>query len=265
MTAYWPLNEGSGSTAADAAGSGLNLARDVIGGAWDPVLKKFGASALKWSGVVEDGHCFAYRPDTPINMGTVHSAACWVNGWDGTGGVLIGGDGSLNRFFLYVEVDHVFYSNGDVRPVPHGGLSGSHHLCVTRDGPIVRFYKDGVMLPPPDPLTVPTPMECYSIGGFRPFWTGVVKFHGTIDDVRLWNHALSAAQVAELFALNPDASPEPGVSPSTGSSYLINVTMRGQGVSKIELIRAARAAYPGIPVNASLRAYCQAYVDSLAP
>jgi hypothetical protein len=81
------------------------------------------------------------------------------------------------------------------------------NLCATFDGQTRRFYVDGVRIAsitsPPAPVVLGKPLY---IGALK--YSNVVDsfFHGAIDDIRIYNRALSDNEVHLLF-LSAAASP----------------------------------------------------------
>jgi hypothetical protein len=76
-----------------------------------------------------------------------------------------------------------------------------HHIAVTRSGSTVTFYIDGVNAGSAamsggfanNPTTV-------RVGTDGPAWSSVSMFHGSMDDVRIYNVGLTAAQIQALQA-----------------------------------------------------------------
>jgi hypothetical protein len=81
--------------------------------------------------------------------------------------------------------------------------TGWHHVAVTRSGSALNFYIDGADagasaasggLP-----NNPSPLR---IGTDGPAWDSKSMFHGSIDDVRIYNRGLSAAEI-QMVMLGP--------------------------------------------------------------
>ena len=76
-------------------------------------------------------------------------------------------------------------------------LNEWHHIVGTADGSTLKLYVDGVLrgstaitVNPPsnnDPLTIGS------------FFSSQRSFNGTIDEVRIWNRALSASEISNLY------------------------------------------------------------------
>ena len=89
-----------------------------------------------------------------------------------------------------------------------------HHLSMTWDGTTFSAYKDGTLLSSAaQTLTPSTGTGILAIGSQRPFTGTSIRFtDGQIDDVRVYNRALSATEIARLAAGN---QPETGLATYT--------------------------------------------------
>lgn len=90
------------------------------------------------------------------------------------------------------------------------------HLCATFDGAIRRFYRDGLRIAS---ITSPTPPKTddpVRIGALEGTVGDVQRyFQGAIDELRIYNRALSEEEVRLLYL---SARPAPQSSTSTGSN-----------------------------------------------
>jgi hypothetical protein len=190
--AYWPFSEATGTTAADASGNGHTATLNH--GTWDTsALKKFGAAALANT---EGGYGASV---TEITLGTVYTIAYWVNGWGGSldGKTLTG----TNCYATYQTSTNMWHAAGGnlAAAGAHGGLTGSHHVVVTRDGTAVRFYKDGVLLT----ATTIAGGAAFKVDAISGALDGTDPLIATLDDVRLYSTALTGGEVLALYALVP--------------------------------------------------------------
>jgi hypothetical protein len=115
--------------------------------------------------------------------------------------------GLANSYALYYRDDT------DQMALSVAGLSGSpvlatasiedaqwHHAVGTYDGSNLRLYLDGVLIGSPLPATGSItdngePLQIgYEADGF-----GASPFNGDIDEVRIYNRALSATEIAKLY------------------------------------------------------------------
>lgn len=80
-----------------------------------------------------------------------------------------------------------------------------HHACVTYDGVNVRLYKDGIEIPESPlatggatPATSTNPL----VIGDNSFFTTHLYFTGDLDEVYIWDEAISEAEVIALYENN---------------------------------------------------------------
>jgi hypothetical protein len=219
LVGYWPFDEGSGTMAADASPSGndgtLTGTADWEAGKFRNAFNFDGSSYFDVSRPVEEDFTIcAWFKTTGVGGGGAHfefmaiadSELEVINDGDfgfgidsdgrlGYGG---GGDGGAFDFVNVLSVD----------PVNDGAW---HHGCVTRnatDG-VARLYLDGV-LEDSDTLTT-DPMNgnpVLRLGGFQDSGGNAKNFVGMIDEMRVYDRALSPGDVAALYAFDPTASTE---------------------------------------------------------
>ncbi len=127
--------------------------------------------------------------DQSVGLNQVYSGP--NNGWTGGGYSAVG--------------ENQFYATGVLPPT-----NAWTHLVVTCDNSLLKLYVDGQLA------------GSVSVAGKTPFYgTGTVAatiggrstliqyFDGDIDDLRLYNRALSAAEVTELYTNAPPCEPAP--------------------------------------------------------
>jgi hypothetical protein len=198
LIGYWPFDEGSGTTTADTSGSGYNGV--LSGTAWTVGKINAALSFNGSAGVV-----------TPaIALGNTFSISTWVNPaavsqtpygriaetrYDS--GFFLGLSSSGNRFKFIVNTG-VTGSCGAAFGCAEGGTvsAGWHLVTGTYDGTTGRLYVDGALVAS-DTFTAPanTNLPLY-IGRY---FGGGYGWNGAIDEVRLYNKALSAAEIGQLF------------------------------------------------------------------
>lgn len=79
-----------------------------------------------------------------------------------------------------------------------------HHLVGVYDGASGRIYVDGVLVGESASVGVPSVARIWKIGNVSGGGTGEGFFHGSIDDVRVYNRALSSDEVQRIFARRHD-------------------------------------------------------------
>jgi len=94
-----------------------------------------------------------------------------------------------------------------------------YHIAATWDGLTVRIYVDGVVDNDPSDLrgdTLGTDTRPFYIGGR----SGADLFDGTLDDIRIYNRALSDAQASGLFnGIDPIFVKAENPEPADGATY----------------------------------------------
>ena len=198
LIGHWKLDDGVGATAVDSAASSDGT---VTNATW--TTGQLGG-ALELDG--SNGSVSV--PSTPtLQLTSALTIAGWVKGdfWgSGTDVDIIArkGDGDPNNYQFAIKngLATMFLDDSN-----SGGLSGNtvlntgqwYHVAATWDGSEVRIYVDGVLdKTPPDVRggTIGTDTRPLYIGG-----RGTADvLDGIVDDVRIYNRALSAAEVAAL-------------------------------------------------------------------
>lgn len=202
LVGHWPLDEGSGITALDSSANGNHgTLRNTSGNPWIGSGQINGA--LAFDGVDDDvdmGTAAALRPSTFTVAAWIRpdaSASDW--GW-------IAGEGdnfgiAVNRFnfddFLF------YYYNGSgwvFDLVPAAGLHDGdwHHVAGVLDAAnnTMRLFIDSeeVAVRPTSGAISYAKLSGFRVGSMN----GQRHFDGDIDDVRLYNRALSEAEVAAI-------------------------------------------------------------------
>lgn len=194
---YWPFSEGTGTVVDETMG---HSAYDFLltGGTWTTgqqgaALANSGAgSAADFGGAI-------------LDLGSVYSIGVWIRNWDGSNdGVILAGVSGHYAWYLDATDAYHSASGGNFVTVPHGGgLSGSswRHLAVVRNGATVQFYKNGTPLGAAQTLGAGgTALQLRALGGYS---DGTFGFAADVDDLRIYDVALSAAEVRALVSRFP--------------------------------------------------------------
>ncbi|UCG55764.1 MAG: tetratricopeptide repeat protein [Phycisphaerales bacterium] len=213
LIGWWKLDEGSGSTVADSSGRGADgTVRNTEGG--------LGSGGSVWCADPERGTVLSFGGDDNtgayVSAGTVPAMyptggftwAFWAkqdgNPIDQRYDVVVGNRFSDTHQFIKFTPTRFEYVNRDVRndinydDIPEG--IWMHHVVV-KDGTNLTYYRDGVES---GTSTVTTNIEA------NPFYFGgdIVsagsssageRWRGYIDDVRIYNHAISEAEITALY------------------------------------------------------------------
>jgi hypothetical protein len=234
IVGQWHLDEGSGTVASDSSGNGND--GTVLGGAsW--VAGRFG-SALRFNGTTA-------VVDVPNSPSLEPPAGVTVSAWveeSGTPGayryIIAKGESACHSasYGLYTGASgglafYVYNGSGDSYVVsPNAGPSlwdGGWHLVVgTYDGAAVHLFVDGNEVGSGTARSGPIPYPSADsndlfIGGYPDAqnFSGCQagSFLGVIDEVNLWNRALSPQEVSSLMPKTSGGSPGGGQTPPGGS------------------------------------------------
>ena len=212
LSGYWAFNEGSGTTAADSSGNG-NTASLVNGVSW--VGGKIG-DAVAANGTNQ----YVTIPAVNLSATNAVTLTSWVNRtYSTSGGHVLFEDspnynGSTTGFGVFPDDN----SCGGIQAGVHGNVgyvancynqpsSGVwHHLAFVFDkskagAAEVSFYLDGVLQTATRSLVTSTntnnfgsnPIYVFSRGGTGEYATG------TVDELRIYNSALTAGQIQQIY------------------------------------------------------------------
>ena len=225
LVGWWRLDEGSGTTAYDSSGSG-NDARFEGAPVWVDSGKLGGA--LKFNGVSD----YLAAPDSEsLDIGGDQlSIAAWINGedWPGANHILrkISDMDTSSIYMLRVQPDTVrVYLNTSAGEVIVDGTTPLApnewaHIAVTYDCADARIYVDGQL---DGSMSVTGELSQSNnelrVGRGEP----AGYFMGMLDDVRLYNHALTEDELVSAMEGGGAAYPSAG-SPNPSNGAMIEVT-----------------------------------------
>jgi glucose/arabinose dehydrogenase len=197
LVAAYGFNEGSGTTLGDSSGNNLN--GTIAGAAWN-ASGKYG-SALTFDGIND---LVTVADAAALDLTTGMTLEAWVNpsalgGWRN---VLIKERPGGEVYNLYASGDasapQVFIVTGgspaDARGSTQLVLNTWSHVAATYDGSVLRIFVNGAQV------------GSRNVGGSILTSAGVLRiggngiwgefFAGRIDDVRIYNRALSASEIS---------------------------------------------------------------------
>jgi len=199
LVGYWAMDEGSGSAAGDASGNG-STGTLVNGPAWTG--GRIGAAALSfdgWSAYVQVGA----KPS--LVMSSAMTIGVWARRSSTGTGILVNKEGEYE----------VGVANGEVRWAVQNTIPGWNwvytgyvpplnewtHLTLVYDNGVVRTYANGGLVHTYNGAgaigdNMPT-LNDFRIGGRQ---LGPEYFAGALDEVRVYNRAVSTAEIVELAA-----------------------------------------------------------------
>jgi hypothetical protein len=229
LIAYWKFDEGSGTTTGDASGNG-NSGTLVNGSVWS--AGRVG-KALLFDGINDH---VTVADSNSLDLSSAFTLSAWVNPastFTDFRSILV----KNYSYYLYASVASYC---GDGTPL--GGFSGITaqtacqpsplpvntwtHLAVTYNGSTLTFYRDGVAV------------ATSSASGTLSPTTGVLQiggsqfgeyFKGLIDEVRIYNKALSATEIQTAYqqdsgGTSPTVSP---VIPGTNQPFSFSLANSG--------------------------------------
>jgi hypothetical protein len=201
FVSWWKFDEGSGTTAYDSAGANngtLNGDPNWVTGQID--------GALSFDGVDDYVDCGS---DSSLDITDAITVGAWVKQPNfGSGGTIAGktnGDSVNAGYGLFSYTDGLefnFYSGGTWRrTAPRVTIPANewHHVVATFNGNNAYLYVDGE---PGASLAYAGTIAAATGHPFHiSFWRpGLpVYFDGTIDDVRIYDRALSAGEILQLY------------------------------------------------------------------
>ena len=199
LVGNWKLDEPSGAAIADSSGYGNG--GNLVGG--------FGRTtpppAITFSdpnAATFDGTAYSILGITGIPANNApQTISVWVNLTSNAGvqnfvTLINGGSGSAVQVGIRNPNVVVWsYGGGTLASAPLTGTGAWHHITYTYDGTTHRLYLDGVAgTPTTNPPQTSTPTQTY-LGSYD----GANEFlQGALDDVRVYNRALSPAEVTTL-------------------------------------------------------------------
>ncbi|MGH9681197.1 MAG: LamG-like jellyroll fold domain-containing protein, partial [Candidatus Acidiferrales bacterium] len=214
LVGHWTFDEGTGSAAADSSGSGYNASL-FNGVSW--VTGKLG-DAISANG----SNQYASMPSINLSATSAATVAMWVNRTYTNGADVLfefsTNYNSNNNVFAFFPDEAADCGNGSMEIAIHGNAGYNvkcyaqptsgvwHHLAIVYDmsqtaASEISLYIDGVLQ-----AAQKQPYSSNNTGSFGsyPFYlfsrAGSIGFAaGEIDDLQLYNRALSAAEIQQIY------------------------------------------------------------------
>jgi hypothetical protein len=215
LVGLWGFNgtDISGTTVYDRSGQGNN---GTTTGGVTKTIGKVG-QALSFNGT--SGHV-SVGDISSFNASTAFTVSAWVYKTGNSAGTSLSGTiagkwdspAGLGWFLECNDTDHAspnllrFYISGvsSASTYSVGQVSNNawHHILVKYDGVKKYIYIDGVLDTSPNTTGTPTTSTTYfEIGYYNGSGAFNNYFNGKIDEVRVYNRALSATEVKQLYNL----------------------------------------------------------------
>ena len=185
---WWKFDEGTGTTAADSAGSDTATLHGTT--AWTAGM--IGANAIAYPSATGSGCSLA----SSVTTGTTFTYAAWIY-WKGAAATyqnLFSQGGSSGFWINSSKIDWVF-SGLDHRSNTVITANTWHHIAVVCNSSAVTFYLDGV----PDGTTS-SAVSFTADGMGADGGNSGEAFNGNHDDVRFYTRALSATDISTLYS-----------------------------------------------------------------
>jgi chitodextrinase len=244
LVAAYGFDEGSGSTASDASGNGNT--GSISGATWT-TQGKYG-SALSFNGV---DNLVAISGSASLNVTTGMTLEGWINPTATQSGWRTMMQRQPDSYFLNAST-----SAGPLRPGGGGTINGDvsmvtgptaspvnswTHLALTFEGTTLTLYVNGTAVATQPAIgTLQTNSNPLRIGGNVPYGE---FFQGLIDEVRVYNRALSAAEIQADMVTPVASGGTPDASPPTAPSTL---TATATSATQIDLNWSAATDNVGV-------------------
>ncbi len=217
LVGYWTLDGKDTNWA-----TGITL--DKSGNGNNGQLVNMSTSTSPVAGKVGQGLRFIRTSSTKIllngvSLGTVHTAVAWIkpNNQSGSynfGGIFNGNTDNIDPLFVRGPSPIGFGYSSNIGTVEHSGnsLAGKWHQIVSvRNGTSVNLYLDGVWVASGN--LVDNVAAVINTIGMR---DTSLHYDGFLDDIRIYNRALSATEIQQLY--NMGAATKLAASPKIATS-----------------------------------------------
>lgn len=217
LVGHWPLDEGSGDTTADVSGSGNTgmIFNGEAGGLGDGgsawVTDPSRGAVLSFNGA-EDG-AYVHAGSIPVlDLSNEFTWSFWANHSsdnDQPNNIVVGNrrdseavDFTPRQFIKFTPTKFEWHSEGNGNdnldyPDFLDMADAWHHHAVVKSGADLTYYLDGVSTSTgviTQPMVDSQPLF---FGGDNSASDGE-NWRGMLDDIRIFDHALSAAEVGQL-------------------------------------------------------------------
>jgi prepilin-type N-terminal cleavage/methylation domain-containing protein len=207
LVGYWKFDETSGTTAADSSGAGNNGTQSTgpTPSTDVPTTRFTNARSLSFDGV--SNH--VSLADDPLDFGTSnYSVSVWIKTSVLTDMAVVSkdpGGGGGYGIWLSSAGKAYFVSRASVSKYKDTGVSTTvvadgnwHHIVGARNGGTLTLWIDGVQENSNTGVSGSTSnAQTATIGTWH---SSLYPFAGKVDDVRLYNRALSASEIADIAA-----------------------------------------------------------------
>jgi sugar lactone lactonase YvrE len=220
--AWWPLTDGSGTTAFDNSGNGYS--GTLNGGVtWT-------SAGHNGVGAYFDGSTTAYIPlNKTFLLSGSWTAMMWVNRWGSkNSSVLIGGSHDAAKLEQNAQTNHVGFTYYTVADYPFNYVTPMNtwvHLAYVRTSTTLALYTNGVFA---TSITISrnAALDGTYLGlGYPTATTDTLD--ATLNDLRVYNQTLTAQQIYNLYAYDR-INPIPTVTlaaPANNAAFTVPATI----------------------------------------
>ncbi|MHC4396823.1 MAG: LamG-like jellyroll fold domain-containing protein [Planctomycetota bacterium] len=206
LVSWWQFEEGTGTHANDSVGS--NDGTLVGGPNW--VAGKIGSHALDFNGV-ED---YVALPDTIKNsLGTNYTVSAWVNTNTISRAHAVAAYRQFDSWEIFFQLDQYnadvrFIVMDDSRDIAIASSSGAittggwYHVAGVREGNTLHVYVNGIKGTSDSAIFGTISSNNFKIGALQTSASGGTPrsyFDGNIDDVRIYDVALTSGDIQQLY------------------------------------------------------------------
>ena len=204
--AAYSFDDGAGTIAGDATGNGHP--GTVVGATW--AAGKFG-SALNFDGVssrvdlapLGKLYKLGFTLEAWVKKSGLKKDVTVLGSWNsgGSGGPMIWSDWVSGRYFLTMNAGSANYLDSGQQPA----VGDWQHLAATYDGSTARFFVNGTLVASRPFTGNVGDTDIWRVGAYdaNPFGF----FDGLIDEVRIYDRALTASQIQSDMATPVAAAP----------------------------------------------------------
>ena len=235
--AWWQLNEGTGGTAFDYSGNGHNGAVNS-GVSWT-------ANGVSGNGAFFDGtNGGNITISSSFKLTANWTATMWVNRWGAKdSSVILGGSTDALKLEQHARTNHVGYTIYGKTDNALGYVAPQNtwtHLAFVETSAGVSLYVNGIFN---SSFATTSGVDATTIGFGLPAAT-TDYLDASLDDVRVYNQALTAQQITNIYAYGR-ITPLPVVtltSPTNGASFIVssNITFAASVVTNAQTISAVQ-------------------------
>lgn len=187
LVAWWPLN----GSATDVSGSGIN--GTVVGATLTAGKNGTTDGAYSFNG------SSTYITMPTISIPTAVSTSAWVYSANfAQSGFVVGKNTVNTQWEIFFGGSYLYWRGGAADSNTTCSLpanSAWHHVVGSQTGTTTKLYIDGVLCRTATSTAIGNSTGTVEIGRFNSGY----YYNGTIDDVRVYNRALSDAEVLGLY------------------------------------------------------------------